>query len=47
MRRSKHFWKAATVGCLALMMAIPPLSAGESDSVTKQVHKGSPNLECQ
>ena len=47
MRRSKHFWKAATVGCLALMMAIPTLSAGESVSVQSKLRKGSPNLECR
>ncbi len=47
MKRSKYFWKAATVGCLALMMAIPPLSAGESVSVQSKLRKGSPNLECR
>ena len=30
MRRIKPFWKAATVGTLALMLTFPNLSAGES-----------------
>ena len=47
MKRSKHFWKAATVGCLALMMAIPTLSAGESVSFRSKLSKSSPNLECR
>ena len=47
MKRSKHFWKAATVGCLALMMAIPTLSVGESVSFRSKLSKSSPNLECR
>jgi hypothetical protein len=30
MRRSKHFWKTAAAGSLALMLALPTLSTGES-----------------
>jgi hypothetical protein len=32
MKRSRYFWKAATIGSLALMLTFPILSAGESFS---------------
>jgi len=47
MRRSKHFWKAATVGTLALMLTFPTLSAADSVSLRSKASKGSPNLECR